>query len=263
MEPGPQQPQPEVPTYEVYTPEATPPPEPTIKQKIETAARGPRVALIIDDLGYDLKLARKLIGLELPLTLAIFPFSPHQREIADLARSKNLELMLHMPMEPLEYPRIDPGPGALLSTMSPDEMVNQLIRNLETLPQAVGINNHMGSSLTAQAERMNQIFIILKKRGLFYVDSRTTVNTQGAAAARLFQVPFAQRDVFLDHEPNAKFVKSQIRELIRVAQRDGYAIGIGHPYPVTHQVLQQMLPRLKADVQIVPASELVRPLPAG
>ena len=249
------------PTYEVYTPDATAPPESVVKPVIPPAAKGPRVALIIDDMGYDLKQARRLMDLKIPLTLALFPYSPHQKEIARLARARDMELMLHMPMEPKEYPKVKPGPGALLQTMTPDELVTQLIRNLDTLPDAVGINNHMGSLLTAQAERMNQIFIILKKRGLFFVDSRTTTATQAPAAARLLQLPFAQRDVFLDHEPSADFVRGQVRQLIRVARRDGHAIGIGHPYPITHQVLREMLPQLKSQVQIVPASKLVRPIP--
>jgi len=248
------------PAYEIFTPEATQPPEPLTKPTIAPVPKGPLVALIIDDLGYDLPQARKLIALELPLTLALFPFSPHQKEIVDLARSHNLELMLHMPMEPREYPRIDPGPGALLNAMTPDQLVAQLNRNLDSLPGVAGINNHMGSRLTAQSDRMNQIFVILKKRGLFFVDSRTTTETQAPAAARLFKVPFAQRDVFLDHEPNADFVRRQVRQLVRVAHRDGHAIGIGHPYPVTHQVLRQMLPLLKSEVHIVPASQLVHPL---
>jgi polysaccharide deacetylase 2 family uncharacterized protein YibQ len=219
----------------------------------------PQVAIIIDDLGYDRTLAEKLIGLNAPFTLAILPHSPHQGAIARIARARGLELMLHLPMEPVEYPDIHPGPGTLDTRMGPDELLRVLAEDLDAVPHIKGVNNHMGSRLTASAEQMYQVFSVLKKRGLFFVDSRTTDESICKPSARLFQLPFAQRDVFIDHQPDPAFIRKQIRELVRVAYRKGEAVGIAHPHPATYSILKEELPALRQQVEIVPASALVRP----
>ena len=108
---------------------------------------------------------------------------------------------------------------------------------------------------------MNQIFSILKKRGLFFIDSRTTTETVAWQSARLLQVPFSQRDIFLDHVQERAFVEKQIRALIKRAREHGGAVGIGHPYPVTLEVLTEMLPEIKKQVDIVPASQMVHLIP--
>ncbi len=89
------------------------------------------------------------------------------------------------------------------------------------------------------------------------MDSRTSAQTLGKPSARLFQIPFAQRDVFLDHLQDAQSIRKQIKELIRIAQRNGYAVGIGHPHSTTYKVLREMLPELNKEVQLVPASKIV------
>jgi polysaccharide deacetylase 2 family uncharacterized protein YibQ len=111
--------------------------------------------------------------------------------------------------------------------------------------------------MTAESSQMYQIFSILKQKDLYFIDSRTTAQTLCKPSARLFQIPFAQRDVFLDHVEEADFVRKQIKELIRVARRNGYAVGIGHPHSITYKVLREMLPDLQKEVQLVPASEIV------
>jgi polysaccharide deacetylase 2 family uncharacterized protein YibQ len=111
--------------------------------------------------------------------------------------------------------------------------------------------------MTARADQMNQIFTILKKRGYFFIDSRTTKETVCRASARLLKVPFAQRKVFLDHSQDAQTVRKQIRRLIRYAQKYGWAVGIGHPHAVTYRVLKEELPALRKKVRMVRASEIV------
>jgi polysaccharide deacetylase 2 family uncharacterized protein YibQ len=171
-----------------------------------------------------------------------------------------MEIMLHLPMEPEEYPQVNPGPGALLTSMPPDELIRQLTDDIRSVPGARGVNNHMGSKMTAVSSQMYQILSILKKEGLYFIDSRTTVNTLCKPSARLLQVPFAERDVFLDHVTTADFVRNQVIELIEKAEQEGSAIGIGHPHEVTIQVLDEMLPELKKRVRLVPASRLVERL---
>jgi polysaccharide deacetylase 2 family uncharacterized protein YibQ len=220
----------------------------------------PLVALIVDDLGYDKKIAKKFLALNVNLTFSILPHSPFQNEIARLASSKGIEIMLHLPMEPVEYPDVNPGPGTLLSSMSPDELIGQLEDDLNALPGITGVNNHMGSKLTAESTQMYQIFSILKQRGLFFIDSRTTSDSMGRPSARLFQIPFAERDVFIDHYLKPNFIRKQIKELIRIARSNGAAVGILHPHSTTYQILREELPELQNQVRLVSASKIVNPV---
>jgi len=246
------------PTYEIYPARDVPhsrPPRPPVKRP------RPVVSIIIDDMGYKKALAEKFCRLEAPLTFSVFPHSPFKTNIIKSASDHGNEIMLHLPMEPNEYPRVNPGPGALLASMAPDALIDQLNRNLDDVPLAKGVNNHMGSRLTSSSFQMNQIFSILKKRGLFFIDSRTTTETVAWQSARLLQVPFAQRDIFLDHVQERAFVEKQIRALVKTARQHGGAVGIGHPYEITLTVLEEMLPEIKKQVDIVPASQMVHLIP--
>ncbi|MGD8303367.1 MAG: divergent polysaccharide deacetylase family protein [Desulfobacterales bacterium] len=254
------------PTYEIYPQKTLPPAKTAVKKKLPppipkpgTVKSLPAVALIIDDLGYDKQIAKKFVRLNVPLTFSILPHSPFQQKIARLAESKGLEIMLHLPMEPNEYPNVDPGPGTLLVSMSADELIAQLDKNLNTMPNVKGVNNHMGSRLTAESTQLYQIFSVLKQRGLYFIDSRTSADSLCEPSARMFQIPFAQRDVFLDHHPTPDFIRKQIKELIRVARHNGQAVGILHPHATTLRILQEMLPDLQNKVHLVPASKIVHP----
>lgn len=256
------------PTFEIYPEEKTPAHRPMAKIDIPKplptprpvpVEKLPRVALIVDDLGYDKKIAEKFLELDINLTFSILPHSPFQNEIARLAGEKGIEIMLHLPMEPVEYPEVNPGPGTLLSSMSPDELIHQLEDDLNALPGITGVNNHMGSKLTAESTQMYQIFSILKQRGLFFIDSRTTSDSMGRPSARLFQIPFAERDVFIDHYLKPNFIRKQIKELIRIARLNGAAVGILHPHSTTYQILHEALPDLQNQVQLVSASKIVLP----
>jgi len=246
-----------IPAFEIYPSKEIPSKKKPQKPPIPDTKQLPKVAIIIDDLGYDKKLAEKFSKLNLELTFSILPHSPFQDSIARLSKDKGLETMLHLPMEPIEYPAVNPGPGTLLTSMTPDQLIRQLKKNLKAVPYIKGVNNHMGSRMTADSSQMYQIFSILKKRGLYFIDSRTTAQTLCKPSARLFQIAFAQRDVFLDHRQDAQFIRRQIRGLIRIARRNGYAVGIGHPHLITYEVLREMLPDLQKDVQVVPASKIV------
>jgi polysaccharide deacetylase 2 family uncharacterized protein YibQ len=168
-----------------------------------------------------------------------------------------MDIMLHLPMEPVEYPSVNPGPGALLTAMTPEEIVIQLEKNLDEVPFIKGVNNHMGSRMTTVPNQMYQILSVLKKRRLFFIDSFTTIESICRSSARLVQTPFAQRDVFLDHIQTPEVIRGQIRRLIRAAQNYGEAVGIGHPHAVTYEVLREMLPELQEKLELVPASDVV------
>jgi polysaccharide deacetylase 2 family uncharacterized protein YibQ len=244
-----------VPDYEAFNREVVPPPAPITRVKPVT--NGIPVAIIIDDIGYDRKMADGFLDLDVPLTFSLLPQGTFNNSIIDHALKKEVELMLHLPMEPENYPSVNPGPGALLSTMKPDELIAQLNKNLDSVPNVKGVNNHMGSKLTASSAQMRQIFTILKKRKLFFVDSRTSAETLCRPSAELLHLPFAERDVFIDHEQTPAFVRKQLKLLIKRARRQGYAIGIAHPHPVTLEVLREMLPELKAAVFFTHASQVV------
>jgi uncharacterized protein len=253
------------PTYEIYPPQE-PPPKPLAQLHQLPGDHPPVVAIVIDDIGYDRQIASKLLAMDAPLTFSVLPYGPFSREIAAEARSKGHEIMLHLPMEPKEFPAVNPGPGALLNQMTPDEFIGQLKADISRIPGLKGVNNHMGSAISTSPERMRQIFTILKKDDLYYIDSRTTAETVARPSAELLQIPFTERDIFIDHFENQRFIRKQLHNLIKRAKRQGYAVGIAHPHAVTCKVLIDLLPELKKSVELVPASmviDTVMPAQAG
>ena len=246
--------------FEIYPEEDIVPPKPAAKPLPDVPERLPKVAIIIDDIGFDRRVAEKFLQLDATLTFSLLPHTPFQKSFARKARKKGLDIMLHLPMEPNEYPEVDPGPGALLTSMSPDELITQLIKNLDAVPDIKGVNNHMGSKMTTVSTQMYQIFSVLKKRELFFIDSRTTLESLCEPSARLFQIRFAQRDVFIDHTLEPDAMRRQINRLIQIAAARGEAIGIAHPHIETYNVLREMLPDLQEKVRLVPASQIVRPV---
>jgi len=218
-----------------------------------------RVALIIDDIGYDLDVAREILDLPVPVALAILPHCPYSRDVALLARKENREILLHLPMEPRDYPRTDSGEGTLLCTMTGEEVIGELEKNLEAVPGAVGVNNHMGSLFMEDGERLEMVFRRLKKRGLFFVDSLTTGNSRGGEKARRVDLPFAVRDAFIDNGS----LREGTREVFdRLLERRAYwteLVLIGHPYRNTVDLLKDMIPKLeKAGIRFVRVSSVVK-----
>jgi polysaccharide deacetylase 2 family uncharacterized protein YibQ len=218
----------------------------------------PKVAIIIDDLGQHHDLDLLLIKLDLPLSLAILPCAPFTDVMVREATRTGREILLHQPMEPKDYPCVKPGPGALLLSMNDNEIREILDRNLRQISGARGVNNHMGSSFTESREKISLVLRELKRRGLFFIDSRTTKETVGFEQAKKIGVPVAQRTVFLDNNPNPEVICKQIDRLLRVARQTGVAIGIGHPYRQTVEILTKYQNKLRCEVDIVPVSEMVR-----
>jgi uncharacterized protein len=245
------------PRFEVYPEKEVPPRKPIPKPVPAVPKKLPKIAIIIDDIGYDREIVKKFLGLNAVFTFSILPYSPFQKSIARTVHSKGFDVMLHLPMEPNEYPMVKPGPGALLTSMSPDQLITQLDKNLDSIPFIQGVNNHMGSKMTTVSTQLYQIFSVLKKRKLFFIDSRTTTETVCKPSAQLLQVPFAQKDVFLDHIQEPDFIRKQIRRLIHIANTHGEAIGIAHPYDVTYDALRELLPELKKKAVLVHASDVV------
>jgi hypothetical protein len=219
----------------------------------------PRVAIVIDDLGWDLRAARLLLDINAPLNFAILPNTPHRDVIAQEARQRGREILLHLPMEPYHYPHVNPGQPVLLSTMNTHELTAQLENALATLPGVIGVNNHMGSRLTEDHEAMRVVMQLMKHRNLFFLDSRTSQKSLAYQVARELGVRTAQRQVFLDNQTDTYKIAQQLHRLAALARESGSAIGIGHPYPETIQSLRNTLPEIRqTGVEIVPISRLVQ-----
>lgn len=242
--------------------------EPSLKPHVPPPAPPPtvaRVAIVIDDFGQDLEMAKKFLEIPLPITFSVLPYQSHSKEIAQLAHERHREVLLHLPMEPHGYPKINPGDGALLLSMTQDQMQETLESALDSSPFASGVNNHMGSRFTEDTRSMKILLRELQERNLYFLDSYTSPNSMGLAAARDFWMPVGRRDIFLDHEVKEEFTRAQIQRLIRKAKIQGTAIAIGHPHDSTLRVLRESAGKLReAGIAVVPAGQLVTtPSPAG
>lgn len=230
----------------------TPKPLPEIIEK-----KKPKIAIVIDDMGQDIKHLRELLGVDMPITIAILPFLPHSKDVAEEADKNNMEVLLHVPMEPKDMKNNNPGKGAILSTMPEDKIYDTLSKDIEAVPHIKGVNNHMGSKLTEDAARMRVVLNMLKDKNLFFLDSKTTAKSAAYKTAKEIGLRAAERQIFLDNEQDVSYIKKQINELIKMAKKNGSAIAIGHPHPSTFAAIKEMAAELKSEeIEVVPVSQL-------
>jgi polysaccharide deacetylase 2 family uncharacterized protein YibQ len=224
---------------------------------VRTPERTALVAIVIDDLGQDLKPAREILSLPAMVTVAVMPGFPQSRKVAELAKQNNREVLLHLPME-YRSRNGKPAPGMLRSDMTPMDFLNTISDDVASVPGAVGVNNHEGSSLTENKEAMKFLMAELKARDLLFLDSLTSPKSVAYATAKEFGVKSAKRDVFLDNESgNAEYIHNQLEELARIAKEHGWAIGIGHPHPATISALRTWLAEAgRQGITIVPVSRV-------
>lgn len=218
---------------------------------------GPRLAIILDDLGADLAPAAAIFSLHYPLTLSILPNHPHSADIAEQARRHGCQVMLHLPMQSLANET--PEPEELRMGMSSAEVSRALAEMLETVPRVSGVNNHQGSLVTSDPRMMAELMPLLRQRKLFFIDSRTTAATVAYEAAQTAGVPSSFRNVpFLDDVREVSAIRKQLELAIREAKERGEGIAIGHPHPETLRALAEVLPQVEArGVHLVCASDLV------
>jgi hypothetical protein len=218
----------------------------------------PLIAIIIDDMGVERANADRVVALPGPLTLSFMTYAEDVAKQAGQARRHGHELMVHVPMEPLDG-ELDAGPQALLDRLPPDELIRRLRWDLSRFDGYVGINNHMGSRFTQSRDGMRLVLQEVKARGLLFIDSRTIADSVGGKLAAELGVPHADRDVFLDNEQEAAAVEQQLARTEEVARRRGYAIAIGHPHDATIAALNRWLPTLeRRGFVLVPVSAIVR-----
>jgi len=218
-----------------------------------------RIAIVIDDLGNDAAVVERISAWPFPVAGAVLPDLPGSAAAARRLQQSGKEVLLHLPMEPAGYPLVRPGPGVVLRSDSDEAIVETLLHDLDTVPGAIGVNNHMGSAATADPRVMRAIVRVLSERGLFLLDSRTTEASVALRVAEEASVPAVSRRVFLDAVPTRGATERAFRELLRRGREDRTALAIGHPYPETMALLERELPRLSAEgIRLVRVSELVR-----
>lgn len=225
-------------------------------EPIPTSGNGGDIVLIIDDLGFDGQPLDTIMALDPNINCAILPNGTRASEFAERLNAGGFEILCHLPMQPRG--RQAPGRNAIRTSMSDEEIAQTTRENIEAVPHARGVNNHMGSLATTDRRVMEQVLRALP-HGMYFIDSRTTGGSVAGAMARELDVRTATRHVFLDDQATESAVRRQLAELVATAEKKGTAIGIGHPYPVTVRVLAQEMPELRAKgFRFVRASEVVR-----
>ncbi len=215
---------------------------------VETAH--PLVAIVIDDMGYNKKTCEALLALDLNLSFAFLPFGPYTRQQASLANRLGRDVLLHFPMEASDS-KWKPGLGTVKIAMDYPDIRRIFADNLAAVPYASGINNHMGSRFTQNNRAMRYFMGSMQESGLFFLDSRTSRNSVGYSLAKKMGVRTAERDIFLDNVRDPQKIIIQLRKLVDVARRQGFAIAIGHPYPETLQALGEYKRELLQRVKVV------------
>ncbi len=222
-------------------------------------AEAPRLAIIIDDLGYHLANGKRAISLPGPIAMSVLPSAPRARTLAQQAHANGKEVLLHLPLQ--AYDDDDRAePAEIVLDMSRARVGDTFQQALEAVPHVVGINSHRGSLLTRHPGHMAWLMQeIAAREKLFFIDSFTTHQSVAMQIAEENGVEAMRRDIFLDPDKDPAAIAREFERLKAIARKRGYAIGIGHPYPATLELLERELPRLEDEgFQLVRVSELVK-----
>ena len=254
-------PEPKKPEKKATEPKAKPGSETAKPQSSEPERALPRFALVIDDLGYmQPELVTRLCSLPVAFSVAVLPYQEHTRESTEIAHRMGKEVMLHLPMEPIGYPGPgrDPGPNAILYNLPEPEVRRRVRMALDEIPHRAGVNNHMGSRITPDRTRMGWVLQEIKARKFFFVDSRTEKDSVAYDVAEELGIPAIQRRVFLDDDKAFPEMEKQWERALKLAEKDGFVLIIGHIYPETVEALEKLVPRTKGQVRFVTAGQLVK-----
>jgi polysaccharide deacetylase 2 family uncharacterized protein YibQ len=218
----------------------------------------PRIAIIIDDLGYALALGQRVTELPGPVACAVLPATPRGKALAEAANAAGKEVLLHLPLEALSE-KAPLEPGRISLDMSRGEFARVFAEDMQSVPHAIGINSHRGSLLTQHPGHMSWLMEEINAReNLFFVDSYTTHHSIALKLAYESGVPAVKRDVFLDPDESPETVAREFERLKKMARRNGLAVGIGHPYIATIELLERELPRLADEgIELISISELI------
>ena len=207
-------------------------------------AQAPRIAIIIDDLGYQLAAGQRAVNLPGPVACAVLPETPRAAMLAEAAFARGKDVLLHLPLQSMEQ-SVNAEPGAIFLDMTRSEFARSFARSIASVPHAVGVSNHQGSLLTQHPGHMAWLMEEIEAQGdLFFVDSYTTHRSIALALALESGVPAVRRDVFLDPDRSLGTLQREFDRLKDLSRRQGMAVGIGHPYPATLAFLETELPKL-------------------
>lgn len=215
-----------------------------------------KIAIVIDDWGYNLNNLHLVEQIKYPLTCSVLPNLNYSSFISEELHKKGLQIILHLPMEPHEKFRLEKD--TIMTSMDEPAIGSVISKALESIPNAIGVSNHMGSKATQDARLMEIIFKELKKRRLYFLDSFVSADSICADTAKRMRLGFAKRDIFLDNKEEPAYIKNQIDKLKARAKVYGQAIGIGHDRKITLEVLNEIMPKIKQEgYKFVFVSELL------
>ncbi|MBI5676789.1 MAG: divergent polysaccharide deacetylase family protein [Nitrospirae bacterium] len=214
----------------------------------------PKVAIVIDDMGENKKAALELLDINVRFACAIIPHETHTEWVAGECSRLGHEVIAHIPMEAKSPHKL--GKGGLYTWMTEAEIIDNINDDIKAVPHAAGISNHMGSAFTEDSRAMRAVMTVLKKRGLFFLDSLTTSGSFGNKLAKTAGVKSLRRDVFLDDENSPAYIRAQWETFLKIARKRGTAIALGHPKENTIKFLKEVLQ--KNEVEVVPLSELIK-----
>ncbi|MGF3105984.1 divergent polysaccharide deacetylase family protein [Rossellomorea sp. DUT-2] len=218
------------------------------------------LAIVIDDLGNDMKGTEEILNLPVTLTIAVMPFLPTTREDAEKAHGRGHEVIVHLPMEPMSGKASWLGPGAITTSLSNDEIRKRVEKAIEEVPYAVGVNHHMGSRATANERVMRIVLEVCKEKGLFYLDSKTTGKSVIPKLAKELDVPYLENELFFDDVYTIQHIGKQAKLLSKELDSDTSTIAIGHVGVTGIKVatmLEEFLPLYEKKASIVPLSDLI------
>ena len=228
---------------------------------LSSPALAGKLSIVIDDFGYRPTQENQVLQMPTAISIAVLPNAPHAREMATKAHQRGHEVLIHLPMAPLSKQPLEKD------TLRPDMSVDEIARIIHDattkVPYAIGLNNHMGSAMTSSLSGMQKVMQVLDHYSFYFLDSVTIGNTQATKAAAGTHVNVLKRRVFLDDSQNEAEIRKQFTRAVRLAEKNGSAIAIGHPHPTTVRVLQQMLPTLPADITLVRPSQLLHESTSG
>jgi len=214
------------------------------KKPLPPAIKG-KIAIVIDDWGYNLKNLRIVDEAKFPFTASVLPRLGYSKRVAEELHNRGIEVILHLPMEPHEKYRLEKN--TILTSMSEAAIIGILNDDLADIKFAKGVSNHMGSSATEDAKTMETVFKELKKRRLYFLDSFVSGKSVCTQLAPKYGIAFIKRDIFLDNQEDPVYIRSQLEKLKLRARRKGYAVGIGHDRRVTLETLKEAVPELEKE----------------
>jgi uncharacterized protein len=216
-----------------------------------------RIVLIIDDFGYAYGSTEKgFFNLDPAVSFSVIPGHSYTEIIAREASRRRHPVMIHMPMEPLKYYGGEEA-FMIMDGMDENEIEYRISKAMMEIPMARGMNNHMGSKVTASPDMIHRIAHVLEKKGLFFIDSYTVNTTVVLKTMKAHNIKVYQRDIFIDHDNTEEDIRRQIRKTARIAEKKGIVVAIGHNRPLTLKILTEMIPKLKREGFIfVPPGEL-------